>query len=91
MKRRHEALARDQPGDRLAPRLLTRPVDKLDAGPLELVGGGRDELRTLHVELDTRLRACAVDRPVAGAEAGLGRLRKRPDAEVPGSRDLLAV
>src|SRR5436190_22085680 len=86
-----EALARDHPGDRLAPRLLTRRVDELEAGPFELLGGGRDGVRALDVELDARLRARAVGRPVGVAEACLGGLPERPHAEVPGSLNLLAV
>jgi hypothetical protein len=36
------------------------------------------------------MRDLAVRRPVPRAEAGLGGLRERPDAEMPGSRHALA-
>ena len=52
-------------------------MDELEAGPLELLGGGRNGFGALDVELEARLRTRAVGRPLTRAEAGLGGLPER--------------
>src|SRR5438045_5908763 len=69
-----EPLAREHTRDGLAPRLLPRRVEKLEPRALELLGRSGDRFGAFDVELDARLRTCAIGRPVRAAEACLGRL-----------------
>src|SRR5207248_2214455 len=74
-----------------SPRLCACSMQELVAGVLKLLRSRRDGFGALDVELHARLRPHAVIRPVARAEAGLCRLPQRPDAEVIGPVNLLAV
>src|SRR2546421_887938 len=85
------ALAREQTGHGLAPGLGARPMQELEPPVLQLLsrrgdGGGVGDL-----ELEADLRYRAIRRPLVGPEAGTRRLVQRPDGEVLGASDLLAV
>ena len=57
----------------------------------QLIGGGGNGVRILHLELDAHLRHGPVGRPIVGAEARLRRLGERPDAEMLAAPNPLAV
>ncbi|AQY20173.1 hypothetical protein T261_00194 [Streptomyces lydicus] len=82
-----QAIVREKPGHRLAPRLGTGWVQQVEARALKLAASRCDSVCVRDLELD----GCLGDRPVGGprrrAEARLGCLRERPHAEVLAARD----
>src|SRR2546429_2626663 len=66
-------------------------MQELEAPVLQLPSGGGNGVGVGDLELEADLRQRAIGRPLAGPEAGPGGLAQRPDAEVLGALDLLAV
>src|ERR1700753_1125941 len=77
------SLGRAQAGDDLAPRLLAGRVQEVVSGGRELLRGGVQRVPVGDLELDADLRRRQVLGPLVLAEAGLGGLGQRPDAEMP--------
>src|SRR3954447_15549419 len=86
-----QPLGGEQPGDGLPPWLLAGVVDELEARVAKFGRRARDRRYIGHLELDRRLRHGHIFRPRGLPEARLRRLGERPDTEVPGAADLLAV
>src|SRR5262245_22436508 len=85
------AFRRLQPRAGLAPRLGLGAVDQREALRLELPRALVDGRLALELELDACLRDGAAGGPPVRAEAGLGGLTQRPDAEVLAAGDRVAV
>lgn len=85
------SLGGEQAGDELAPRLLAGRVQQIVACGGELLGGGVEGGAVGDLELDADLGHREVGGPFVLAEAGLGSLGQRPDAEMPGPGELFAV
>src|SRR5581483_1650042 len=73
-----QTLGRQEAADRLPPRLVLIPDEHPVAARLELARRG---FNALDIELAPRLRRRNIVRPRRATEAGLRRLRERPERE----------